>query len=209
MRNNKRLLWIGALALLALVGQPALRADDGADAAKPTTLTNPVKVKDTFQYKSTLSVSAGGADVVVEQGRKYTVKEIKDNGDIVYVVADLGGKFSINGGDMDIPPGASVTLTQDKTGKIIDYKPDANDQNPYLSDTTQYLVAMVDHIILPDKPVKPGDSWKTEAKNPAAKDKKVSIKTTFVGLDKVDGMPAWKIKQTLEAETEDGSKMTS
>ena len=41
--------------------------------------------------------------------------------------------------------------------------------------------------ILPEKEVKSGDSWQTEFDNPAAKGKKVTVKTSYLGTEKVDG----------------------
>src|SRR5204862_7601920 len=60
-----------------------------------------------------------------------------------------------------------------------------------------------------DKEVKPGDSWDTEPDNQAAKSKKVKLKTTFVGTEKVDGKELLKLKQAGEPEVDDaGAKMS-
>ena len=211
MQNNRNRTWIGALCLFVLACPPAVRADDGGKPEEPkaATLAQPLKAKDSVQYRNTLTMSAGGADILVEQNHKFTVKEVKENGDIVMVMSDLGGKFTINGSDMDIPPGSTTTVVQTKNGRIITYTPEMED-NPYLSTPTLHLLSMVDHIVFPDHPVKPGESWKSEVDNPAVKGKKVSIKTTFVGPDKSEGTAVWKIKQTVEAETEDaGNKLTA
>ena len=207
MRNPVNRLWIAALGLLVLSGQSALRADDAKpDAAKSVTLAHPLKAKENVQYKYTLNISAGGTDILVEQNRKQTVKEVKDNGDVVIVIADLGGKVAFGGNDMDTPPGSPITITQSKSGKLLTYVPEA-EENQYFTTPTMHLVEMANHIVLSDKPVKPGDSWTTEVPNPAAKGKKVTIKTTYVADAKLDGTAVWKVKQTLEAETESGETM--
>jgi len=202
----------GALSLLALTGIGAVRADDDkkVDAKPdntPVMLAVSFKVGDTARFKSNTTISLGGMDIALEQTRKHTIKEIKDKGDVILETKEEGGKVTINGGDMEIPAGALITVTLDKYNKILSYKPDAD--NPYLSKSTLHLMAMAERIIFPDKAVKAGDSWKTEIENPAVKDKKVTIKTTFVGKEKVEGVAAWKVKQTLEAETEGSGKMTA
>ena len=202
----------GALGFLALTGLGAVRADDAKkDDAKPditpVMLAVSFKVGDTARFRSNTNVSVGGMDIALEQTRKYTIKEIKDKGDVILETKEEGGKVSVNGSDMDIPAGGLIMVTLDKYNKILTYKPDAD--NPYLSKSTLHLMAMAERITFPEKAVKAGDSWKTEIENPAVKDKKVTIKTTFVGKDKVEGVDAWKVKQTLEAETEGNGKMTA
>src|SRR5262249_19773016 len=110
------------------------------------------------------------------------------------------------GNDMDIPAGEPTTITVTKTGKVLTHKPEG--ENPYLSPSTRHLLLIVDRPIFSDKAVKPGDSWTTEIDNPAVKGKKVTVKTTYVGGDKVDGAAAWKLKQTVDADTE-GGKMSA
>jgi hypothetical protein len=199
--------------MLALAGQAAVRADDAKPKGdkpddKPVTLAMSAKVGDTVRYKSHIEIG-NGAEVTVERSRKHTIKEIKDSGDVVTLILDEGGKVNLNGSDMDIPAGAPVTVTQDKANKILAYKSD-KEENPYFDTSTLHLLVIVDNIVFPDKPVKPGDTWKTEIDNPAVKGKKVTLKTTFVGSDKAGGVAAWKIKQTLEAATDDnGNTMTA
>lgn len=200
--------WIGALSACVLAaGQSAWAVAPKQDDAKPVAVAMTRKAKDSVQYKDMITLSLNGTDVALEQNRKHTVKEIKDDGPTTIIVTDLGGKVTFNGSDMDTPPGSPVTVTQTPTGKILSYKPDMED-NPYLSTTTLHLIALADQIVFPDKPVKPGDSWTTEIDNPQVKGKKVTIKTTYVGADKVDTMATWKVKQTMEADTDSG-KMTA
>ena len=200
---------MSALCCLMLTGLLSARAiaDLGAifGADDAVTVKQVLKVGDSIQLKSTTSV--GARDVTVVQTRKQTVKELKENGDAVFIVTPLGGKYTVNGTDNDIPAGAPTTVTTNKYSRILTYKPD-NDDNPYLSASTLHLLALVDTIIFPDKPVKAGDSWTSDLDNPAVKDKKVTIKTTFVGADKDDGKDVWKVKQTMSADT-DAGKMTA
>jgi len=199
MQNLVKCVGIGALCLLSLAGTHATRAV----ADEPVALHQSLKVKDTVQYSTAMKITWDGGQVAVEGNHKYTVKAIKGNGDVVIMQTDLGGKVD---GSTDSPPGSPVTLTLTRAGKILTYKPDM--VNPYLPTSAEHLVAMVDRIIFPDRPVKPGDSWTTEVDNPQVKEKKVTIKTTFVGMDKAGGLDAWKVKQALEADTGAGGKLT-
>jgi len=198
---------VGALGIVALTGVCAARADDAKKDDAPAKLAISFKVGDSARVKTNTSISVGGMDIALEQTRKHTIKEIKDKGDVVLETKEEGGKVNVNGTDQDIPGGGIVMVTLDKYNKILTYKPDA--ENPYLSKSTLHLMALAERIIFPDKAVKAGDSWKTEIDNPAVKDKKVTIKTTFVGMEKAEGVDAWKVKQTLEAETEGNGKMTA
>lgn len=189
-------LWIGAAFALWTAGAQPVRADD----AKPVAIVMSPKAGDFVRYKTTLKINLNGSDITVEQNRKHVVKEVKENKDVVLAVEDEGGKVGADGNDMDLPAGTPTAVTVDKANKVLSFKPEKED-NPYLSTAAQHLIALIDRIVLPDKPVKPGDSWTTEVDNPQVKGKKVTIKTTFVGEDKADGAPAMKFKQTLEADT--------
>jgi hypothetical protein len=192
-----------AVCASALFFQAAVRADD----PKPATLAKTVKVGDAVKYKGTIKIDLGGMAITVVQNRKHVVKEIKANGDVVSDIVDEGGKVDLGSGEMDVPAKPPETITSDKLGKITAYKP-STEPNMYLSDACLHLLSIVDRIVFSDKPVKPGDSWTSEVENPVAKGKKVAVKTTYVGTEKADGADAWKVKQTLDADTE-GGKMTA
>jgi hypothetical protein len=201
MRNIAPRLWLGALCAVALVGQQVARADDDKNDAKPVEIHQSLKAEESVQYRNTLKLMVGG-EIVVEQNRKRTIKEIKDNGEVVIVLTDLGGKVSFNGSDMETPAGGPTTLTMTKQGKVLSYKPESD--NPYLSLSTLHLITLLEHIVYPEKAVKAGDSWTTEVDNPQVKGKKATIKTTYVGAEKADGVAAWKVKQTFKADTDSG-----
>ncbi|MCS6776529.1 MAG: hypothetical protein RMJ43_01060 [Chloroherpetonaceae bacterium] len=191
---------LAALGVLFAATQTPVRADDAADEARPITLTAPAKVGETVRYRTTLTMSVG-ADITVEQVRKHVVKEVKDNKEVIVVVHNEGGKFLVNGTENEIPATAEITMTLDRINRVLTFKPRVED-NPYLSSSTLHLLTMAETIVLPEKPVKPGESWTTEADNPQVKGKKVKIKTTYDGTAKLNDMPAWKVTQELEADTE-------
>lgn len=208
MLSSKHRIGMGAMCALALVGQMAVYADQKEDAAKSVDLKPTVKVGDMVRYKGSMTVSTSNGDVVVSSSEKHTLKEIKDNGDLVILVEDEGTKVDSGGMEQEFPAGSPVTVTLTKYNKVLSYKPKMEEQGVF-SIPTLHLLMMVDRIVFPDKQVKPEDSWTTEADNPAVKDKKVKVKTTYVGMGKVGDKPAWKIKQMLEADVDGDTKMTA
>lgn len=189
---------LGSLALAACM---VARADD-----KPVTLARAFKKGDVGRMKIETTVNVNGGDVLVNLTSKSTVKEIKDNGQIVMEFQDEAGKVTVNGSDMDIPAGPPMTIAYDKSGKLVDLM--ANEGTGILTPEVLRLLETMRMPILSDKEVKAGDAWQTEFDNPAVKGKKFTVKTTYLGTEKVDGTDLWKIKQTGEPETDAaGAKM--
>ncbi|HLK55962.1 MAG TPA: hypothetical protein VKU00_05345 [Chthonomonadaceae bacterium] len=204
MKTNR--LLFGALSAcfaFGLLAAQSVRADDS-----PVTLVRKDTVGETRALTMKLTSSLMGAEVKVEQKLKETTKEIKKTGEVVVEQKDEGSKVSINGMDMDQPPGPSATTTRTKLGKMVDWKVDKEDEQ-FLSLKLQRLLEALNETLFPEKAVKAGDSWETEIANPVIEDKKVKVKSTYVGTDKVDGVDLWKIKQTAEPVVNgDGDKVT-
>src|SRR5580658_5200945 len=118
--TTTRWMWTSAACCLVLIVLSNARSTADLRADEATALKQVVKVGDSIQLKSTISVV--GQDVTVEQIRKQTVKELKQNGDAVVIVTLLGGKYTVNGADNDIPSGAPTTVTANKYSKILTYK---------------------------------------------------------------------------------------
>jgi hypothetical protein len=201
----------GVLCALVLVGAVAgsppvaalplvpLPVGGVSQEAKPVTLMLTPKLGETVRYRTTMNLSLGGTDVLVELGRKESVEEITDSKDIVLALESEGGSAQVNGETTTLPPDTPVSVTVNKNNRVLAYKPERED-NPYLSRASQHLMMLIDRIVLPEKSVLAGESWTTEVDHPQSKGKKVTIKTTFVGEEKKDGVSAWKVKQTLEAD---------
>lgn len=198
--KTQRIVWsVGSLLLLA--GLAAARAEDAI------TLTRSFKKGDVYRYKTTVTASVMGMEAVVTSNTKQTVKEIKDNGEIVLVEEDEGTKVSLGGQDVDQPPQPPVTTTRDKSGKLVKYEREGADG--FFAAEIQHLLAALSEPLLAEKAVKSGDSWEVVIDNPAVKEKKVTVKGTFLGTEKVDEKELWKVKQITEADTDaDGNKVT-
>jgi len=191
-------------ALLAIT--LALAGNARADAKKMV-LTRPLKAGTVANYKATIKANIMGTDAVIEQTRKQTIKEIKDNGNVVILSEDLGGTMKLGDQEQKQPAGPPATETRDKLGKLIEITQEQPENSPFTPEI-QKLIAALGDLILTDKEVADGDTWETMLDNPASKDNKVKVKSTYQGIDKVEGVDLWKFKQISEAVVNaDGTKM--
>lgn len=197
----------GSAAILAIVAAPLVVRADAPDD-KPVTLGYTYKEKDVFRQKTTIEANLMGMDIVVTSTSKMSVKEIKKNGDVVLEITDEGSHLTGQGIDQDLPPRAAQTIVRNKVGKLIELKTDEAAAQ-FMAPEVQKLSTMIGDVLFPEKPVKAGETWQTELDNPIIKGKKVVVKGTFIGVEKLDGMDVWKVKQSAEAATaEDGTKMS-
>jgi hypothetical protein len=186
-------LFMGTFIALSMVSAQLVRADD-----KPVMLALTPKANTVAHFKINLAVSMMGNEVAkVEQRNKSEIKEVKKDGS--FTVASFSEGVHVNGpgGEQDLPGGPVAKSTRDKFGKLIEFTPEPGGQEIFAPEVVR-LQAMLSQIIFPEKAVKAGDNWETSLDNPADKGKKLTVKTTYVGTEKVDGVDVWKVKQTAE-----------
>jgi hypothetical protein len=202
MSQLNRVLGSALLAFALLSGQVA-RADD----EKAVSLLVKPKVGHVVRTRSIVKTSVMGMDLTVTETQKGTIKEVKENGDVVEETVDEGSVVNIGGTDQDQPATPPYISTHDKFGKIKVFR--KVEANGFMSEDITKLMETVGAFILTDKAVKTNDTWETELDNPAVAGKKVTLKHTFLGVEKIDGKSYWKIKQTAEAAVDtDGAKMS-
>ncbi len=196
----KRWLYLVAAACMAAsVG----RAQDETEV----TIKKTQKAGDTVRYRLNATADVGGSEVIVERTVKFEIKQVKENGDVVATMSDQGGKINAMGQEMEVPLASVVTITTDKLGRIVKYQR-GTDEISVMSPEVEQLLAMAQDYVLPEKPVKPKDTWQYEVANPVIKDKKVALKGTYLGMEKIEDTVTWKIKQTLTAVIDsEGGKM--
>lgn len=186
----------GAIAVLTVAAPRPICADERKDDA-PVTLKYTYKAGDVQHLDVLIKANVQGADATVHSTRKYTIKEIKDSGDVVIRFTDEGGTLTLNGADQPQDPAPDIDLTRDKQGKLTDFKPSkeiAGQLTPEVLQTIEELSV----VVLPDKAVKANDTWTNELDNPNFKAKKITISDTYLGTEKVDGVDLWKIKQSAK-----------
>ncbi len=202
MLKSNRMLG-GVLLAFALIGSQMARADD----AKPVNLLVAPKAGRVTRTQSVIKTSVMGMDLLITQTQKDTIKEVKDNGDFVTEIADEGSVVNIGGQEQNQPAVAPRTVTRDKFGKVKDVK--ADDAGNFMAPEVAKIMTLLSTSILTDKAVKTNDTWQTELDNPAVKEKKITVKDTYLGIDKIDGKEYWKVKQTAEAIVDaDGNKLS-
>jgi len=180
-----------------------------AFAQDAVTLTRKFKEGDTIRFKTTVNASVMGGEAVVTTTSKQTVKKVKENGEVVVSIMDEGGKLSFGGAEQDIPGGAEIVETRGKNGRISRLEFPSGGQE-IMTPEIRELMSLIPDVIFSDKAVKAGDAWEAEADNPAVKGKKIAFKSSFVGVEKVGEVAAWKVKQNAEALTDDkGAKLSS
>ncbi|HLK55963.1 MAG TPA: hypothetical protein VKU00_05350 [Chthonomonadaceae bacterium] len=197
---------IGALSAcfaFGLLAAQTVRADDS-----PVLLQHTVKTKDLARYKIVIKAevpAVGSATLTII--RKDEVKEVKDNGDTSTLVTPEKMTLNLAGdeSDRDTPP--PFTLVRTKVGKLLDYKPEKEDES-ILTTPMWKLFNALSEPLLAAKEVKPNDTWETEFDNPLVDGKKFTLKSVYLGTEKVDGVDLWKIKQTATPVVDkDGGKM--
>ena len=202
MLKSNRVLG-GVLLAFALFGSQIAQADD----EKPVNLLVTPKAGRVTRTQSVIKTSVMGMDLLITQTQKDTIKEVKDNGDFVTEIADEGSVVNIGGQEQNQPAVAPRTITRDKFGKVKEVK--ADDASGFMAPEVSKIMTALSTSILTDKAVKTKDTWQTDLENPAVKEKKITVKDTYLGLDKIDGKDYWKIKQTAEAIVDaDGNKLS-
>ena len=184
----------GALFAFALIASQAVAY---ADDEKAVSLIVQPKVGRVTHSTGIVKTSVMGMDMVINGHEKETVKEVKENGDVVTETIDEGSTVKVGGKESDQTPSPPRIKIHDKFGKLKDYK--SQDNSQFTTPEIDALLESLVTLILTDKPVKTNDTWQTELENPAVKEKKIMVKGTYLGLDKIDGKDYWKIKQTAEA----------
>lgn len=187
---------------LLMIAALAVCADDA-----PLTLARVYKPGATYRYRIDVAATVMGSDVVLERTIKLTVKEIKPNGDAVLLHTDEGGKVNVAGQEQEAGAGGPVTMVKDKLGRVVKLTHDASDLS-FLPPEAEHLLAIASEWLPPSKAVRAGDAWQSEVVNPAVKGRKVVVKTALIGAEKVEGADAYRIRQAVDADTDDqGGKM--
>jgi hypothetical protein len=194
--------WGAALAL-ALLSPAIANADDKEVAIERTFRAGQIE-----RAKVVIRFTVSGMDGEIEETVRSTVKEVKKNGDVVTVNLLEKGRLSVAGQEQEMPEGAPATEIRTKAGRLVELQAEDAPQSP-LSPAVSKLMANIGVALLPEKPVKPGSAWTTEFDNPAAPNKKATVKGELLGREKIGDVDCWKIRQTGEFEVGEGQpKMT-
>lgn len=188
-----------AAGALALLPAPGARGQDA-----PVQLRYTYKAGRTARYTTTQTGSVMGADLTLSAPYTITVKQVRDDGSAVVERKQEAGKISIGGQEQETPAADPQSSTRDRRGRLLEYNVRAN-ADGFIAPEVTHLLASLTHPLLPEKAVAKGDTWQVEVDNPADAGKKVTVKGTFLGVEKLDGADAWKLRQSAEATTSAGA----
>lgn len=191
----KRFLTLASVVTVAMIATTGFMPHRGQDAEFTLKIVPKKGVTLNYSLKATITISQGEADVTGTTVR--TVTDIDDKGNITLEQAQKGMTVNIGGQQMDAPDQPSTVLVMTPQGLITDIKGEAVDSNAV-------RFAHIAEFIVPDKPVKIGDSWDKTTKADASTGA-VDEKTTFtlLGEDTVGTIKCFKIKMAAAETTGD------
>ncbi len=199
--SRLNLLLCGALFAFGLIAGPGVRAED----EKAVILIVKPKVGRVVRTKLYIKVNMSGMDMVMNGVEKDTVKEVHENGDVVFEIVDEGGIMSANGAKAPLPVELPYTKTVSRLGTSTRSKKYSGDES--ITPEVDKLLNSISDLIVTGMAVKANDTWDTELDNPIVKEKKVTLKSIFLGFEKLNGKDTWKIKQTAEAATDTNGEL--
>ena len=182
-------------SIIGTVAAVAFLLAAGAYAEGEVTIARKVTAGQALRYKVTQKADVMGAQADVALSFQRTIKTLRPDGGWVQEEQNEGGKVTIGGMEMDIPAGAGPILTFGKSGNVLKFDRPAGYQAIFSPQVDEALADLVNPA-LPDKAVPVGAAWTTTYEDPANAGKKLEVKTTYAGKEKLDGKDALKLTQT-------------
>jgi hypothetical protein len=176
-----------------------------AVAAHAATLARTFKQGDAVHHRYEMKGSVAEAEFSVTGVSRGEVTEVKANGDVVITETQKDVKLTVMGADQPQPEAPPVKITRDRQGRLVEL----GEAPSVLTPATTRIIATLAEPLLPAQAPSDGGTWTVEFDNPARQGKKIAVKGTFTGTEKVGDVEAWKVRQTAEAETEDAQPLTS
>ncbi len=213
----RRWLATGALAfVLPLASLTTARAQDAkpADTKPADAQSADVKTTDmtpqiwTIKYtkgatsrvrqRATITGDAGGNEIniLLKAVTKRDVKDVAENGDATIATTTESRALSFNGMDLPDDPSSYPVVTQTVSSKGLLVK-QSIENSQQGGEALEKALAMVSQTPVPDKPVKPGDTWKTDIDNRFVEGKKVTVTSTLIGSEKVSGIDTVRVKTEM------------
>jgi hypothetical protein len=192
---------LGVLTLLAAVPAAALQEQ----TYQPKVVFK-VNERNTYTMKMNMKM-----DMVAEQGAgalpnmemvmdavtQMKTVGVKPDGSGVITVKTAGGKIVVLGMEQNIPDSPAQTFDVDPRGRMkMRQVAAAGGPGAVMRQFMDPNQLSFMGAILPDKPVKVGETWEVEI-DVAAAQKKTKVISTLLGLETVGGQPTLKIKQEM------------
>jgi hypothetical protein len=202
---------MGALAAVAITLLPGIRqAEPAATTQDPNRTFTPVAkyaVGDLLKYRLSMAMNMemvvpGGESPMPPMSVSNTstvamkTAGIKPDGAAVIVITTTSGKTTMNGQERAMPQTPPVTMEVDKRGiakmRGMEKIPGAEALGEFMNMTRMPTMGAV----LPDHPVKVGESWEAELPAPMG-GKTMKVVSTLLGVEMIGNQETLKIKQDL------------
>lgn len=123
---------------------------------------------------------------------------VKPDGTGVVVTKMTGGRASIMGTSMDTPGAdTAITMEVDRHGKIVKMRGMEKMPGAAMFGSFMNMSNMPGQgVVLPDHPVKIGDTWELDTPFPLG-DQKMHISNTLVSTERIAGQETLRIKQVM------------
>jgi hypothetical protein len=207
LRLSSRLVVIGALLAAMPITLPRLAHARVVVQAEEDAATHTWQLQfkkgDVLKYRTVTNITGplpndqGDFHVDVTTLLSQEVKSLSEKGEATVVTTIQKNEATINGQKLPDDPAQYPIITEvfSKNGLVL--KHEVENAQPGLEKFDD-LTAMLSNMPTPDKPVKIGDSWKTELENRLVKGKKVTLTSTLVGKEKVGDADTFKVKVETE-----------
>lgn len=141
----------------------------------------------------------GPMATVSSANTRMNTTDVKPDGSAVMVVQTSGMKMSMNGQAMAVPDPPIVTMDINKYGMAK-----INNMSQTNTPGLQMVMKMMNFqnmptmaALLPKNPVSVGDSWTNVIPSPLDKTVNLTIKSTLLGVDNINGQETLKISQSF------------
>jgi hypothetical protein len=155
-------------------------------------LKRTAKEGEVFKYKLNGTMEVMGTSVTLSAIMINKTTKVEANGDYTVESSQTEGKISFNGSEMEMPSSGSTMTTYKADGTVLDVKGEGVEMGGY-------RMANLLAAIMPEKPIKAGDTWTSSVKGDAKKGT-VDVNGTykFEAVEKGDSGETAKVTYELK-----------
>ncbi len=188
--------------VLFLAAPPLMGQDKQADPDKTYDIKAKYAVGDLLKYKMQMNMNLAmtvptgaspfpGGEMIMSSGIKYKTVAVKPDGSAVIVMQAENAQVSMMGNAMPTPPSPPITMEVDARG-VGKMRSGLNTPGMQALSQVMNLQQMPTMgVVLPDHPVKIGDSWDSELPSTMGK---IKLASTLLGVEAVGGVETLRIK---------------
>ncbi len=156
-----------------------------------------------YELRATAGVTLAGAragdsivlgQITMEQPLRLRTLGVRPDGTAVLEITTGNGRVTAFGSPASLPAGARTVLEADRLGRIV--RAAQAEPLPLGPPELALLLPLPNlGIVLPEQPVRTGETWTADVLLPA-NEKKARLVSTLLGLEMVEGAQTLKIRQS-------------